>query len=88
MVQTCSSCMISMSVLRRRRCLAANRDRLLRPLTFDAVSAILSDEAVYDTLRRDMLARAVVQMLDDFADGSDRTLSAFRNAFLGISGSG
>ena len=56
-------------------------------VTFDAVSAILSDEAVYDTLRRDMLARAVVQMLDDFADGSDRTLSAFRDAFLGISGS-
>ena len=54
------------------------------PATFDAVSAILSDDAIYDTLRRDMLARAAVQMLDDFADGSDRTLSAFRNAFLGI----
>ncbi|MFM0070266.1 nucleotidyl transferase AbiEii/AbiGii toxin family protein [Paraburkholderia sediminicola] len=55
------------------------------PVTFDAVSAILSDDAMYDTLRRDMLARAVAQMLDDFADGTDRTLSAFRNAFLGIS---
>ncbi|MFL9858173.1 nucleotidyl transferase AbiEii/AbiGii toxin family protein [Paraburkholderia madseniana] len=54
------------------------------PVTFGAVSAILSDDAIYDTLRRDMLARAAVQMLDDFADGSDRTLSAFRNAFLGI----
>ncbi|WP_408327008.1 hypothetical protein [Paraburkholderia nemoris] len=54
------------------------------PATFDAVSAILSDDAIYDTLRRDMPARAAVQMLDDFADGSDRTLSAFRNAFLGI----
>ncbi|MDR8402191.1 nucleotidyl transferase AbiEii/AbiGii toxin family protein [Paraburkholderia sp. USG1] len=55
------------------------------PATFDAVSAILSDNAVYDVLRRDMLARAVIQMLDDFPDGSDRTLSAFRDAFLGIS---
>jgi predicted nucleotidyltransferase len=61
--------------------------QIASPVTSDAVSAILSDEAVYDTLRRDMLARAVVQMLDDFADGSDRTLSAFRDAFLGISGS-
>jgi predicted nucleotidyltransferase len=57
------------------------------PVTFEAVSAILSDDATYETLRRDMLARAVVQMLDDFADGSDRTLLAFRNAFLGMEGS-
>ncbi|MFM0060460.1 nucleotidyl transferase AbiEii/AbiGii toxin family protein [Paraburkholderia phytofirmans] len=55
------------------------------PASFNAVSAILSDDAVYDTLRRDMQARAVAQTLDDFADGSDRTLSAFRNALLGTS---
>jgi predicted nucleotidyltransferase len=59
--------------------------RIALPATFDAVSAILSNDAIYETLRRDMLARAVVQWLDDFADGSDRMLLAFRNAFLGKS---
>ncbi|RKR42835.1 nucleotidyl transferase AbiEii/AbiGii toxin family protein [Paraburkholderia sp. BL17N1] len=62
--------------------------QIASPATVNAVSAILSDEAVYNTLRRDMQARAVAQMLDDFADGSDRTLSAFRNAFLGIPAAG
>ena len=50
--------------------------------TRDAVRPLLEDERTYDTLRRDMLARAAMQMFDDFADGSDKTLAAFRDAFL------
>jgi predicted nucleotidyltransferase len=52
--------------------------------TVDAVTPLLTDEGTYDTLRRDMLARAAAQMLDDFADGSDRVLAAFRDGFLSV----
>ncbi|RDJ99075.1 nucleotidyl transferase AbiEii/AbiGii toxin family protein [Paraburkholderia lacunae] len=55
------------------------------PATLDAVTAILADEASYETLRRDMLARAAAQLLDDFADASDKTLAAFRHGFLATS---
>lgn len=43
---------------------------------------LLSDEGTYEMLRRDMQVRAAAQMPDDFADGSDRLLAAFRDAFL------
>lgn len=52
------------------------------PATLDAVSAILADERTYDTLRGDMLKRATVQRLDDYADGSDKILAAFRDGFM------
>lgn len=56
--------------------------RMALPATLAAVLPLLEDENIYDMLRRDMLARAAVQMFDEFADGSDKTLAAFRNAFL------
>ncbi|WP_206997263.1 nucleotidyl transferase AbiEii/AbiGii toxin family protein [Trinickia mobilis] len=52
------------------------------PATLTAVTALLADEGTYETLRRDMLARAAAQLLDDFADGSDKTLAAFRDGFM------
>jgi len=56
--------------------------RIALPATLRAVLSLLEDENTYDTLRRDMLARAAVQMFDEFAEDSDKTLAAFRNAFL------
>jgi predicted nucleotidyltransferase len=56
---------------------------IARSPTCDAITSILTDEGMYDTLRRDMLARAAAQMLDDFVDGSDERLAAFRAGFLG-----
>lgn len=50
--------------------------------TRNAALPLLEDESTYGTLRRDMLARAAMQMVDEFADGSDKTLAAFRDAFL------
>ncbi|WP_233805382.1 nucleotidyl transferase AbiEii/AbiGii toxin family protein [Paraburkholderia sp. HP33-1] len=50
--------------------------------TVDAVTPLLTDEGTYDTLRRDVLARAAAQLLEDFADSSDRILAAFRDGFL------
>ncbi|WP_345817095.1 nucleotidyl transferase AbiEii/AbiGii toxin family protein (plasmid) [Paraburkholderia sp. PREW-6R] len=56
---------------------------IARPETLAAVIPLLADDRTYDTLRRDMLARAAAQMFEDFADGSDVLLAAFRAGFLG-----
>jgi predicted nucleotidyltransferase len=52
------------------------------PATFEAVAALLTDEGTYETLRRDMLRRAAAQMLDGYADDTDKTLAAFRDGFM------
>ena len=51
-------------------------------MLFRSVLSLLEDDGVYDTLRRDMLARAAMRMFDEIADGSDKTSGAFRDAFL------
>jgi predicted nucleotidyltransferase len=51
--------------------------------TTTAVTALLADQRTYDTLRRDMLARAAALMVEEFSDGSDPLLAAFRAGFLG-----
>ncbi|SDI75712.1 nucleotidyl transferase AbiEii/AbiGii toxin family protein [Paraburkholderia phenazinium] len=53
--------------------------QLALPTTLATVLQLLADEGTYDLLRRDMFARAVVQI---FADDSDKTLAAFRDALL------
>nr|WP_328807278.1 nucleotidyl transferase AbiEii/AbiGii toxin family protein [Paraburkholderia elongata] len=50
--------------------------------TTEAIDAILTDHTTYDLLRGDVLARAAGQMFDDYADGSEDALSAFRSGFL------
>ncbi|WP_429299230.1 hypothetical protein [Paraburkholderia sp. GAS199] len=56
--------------------------QMARPATLAAVSAILSDHATYDLLRRDILIRAAAQMFDVVVDDIEQTLLAFRNEFL------
>jgi len=53
--------------------------------TMEAIGAILSDPPTYDLLRTDLLARAAGLLFDDYADGSEEALSAFRSGFLNAS---
>jgi predicted nucleotidyltransferase len=50
--------------------------------TTEAVGTILADPSTYERLRSDVVARASGPMIDDFVDGSEGALSAFRTAFL------
>jgi predicted nucleotidyltransferase len=56
------------------------------PATVGAISALLEDASTYETLRRDMVARAAVQTLDGFVDGAEEALAAFRGGFIGSDG--
>lgn len=50
--------------------------------TTDAIAAILADADTYELLRRDIVACAAGPLLDDYVDGSEESLSAFRYGFL------
>ncbi|AOI78622.1 MULTISPECIES: nucleotidyl transferase AbiEii/AbiGii toxin family protein [unclassified Burkholderia] len=62
--------------------LARDAKRAASPHTYDAIRALLSDDATYATLAQDLQARAFALLPGEFNDDADRYLDAFRGGFL------